>query len=449
MVEKLMKKVLVIAALFIVLFQSFSIPVLATIQPWTGNPWSGDKWEGSPWDGADLEWKGDSWEGNPWEGPTTEGNDWEGNGTEGKGTEGNGTQGQDWSGYDWSNAPWYMDPWLNNGWSPNGFSGNGTTGSPFSGNGTTGNPFSGNGFTGNGTNGSSFSGDYWSKNPFLNSPFPPYSPLAYNYNGSTEGFEGDPTDVKLPMGFEVAKYISNDVIGGQVNMIDSYMKFDFENNPNGFRPNGTFFSTLMLNGVKLGLGENTPAFVNGIADTQDFYTKTGDLIGAAKDYKIISDARNISSAADDLRGAMTVTDNASDALSGLSKVGAISKLNVATAAVGAGYSAVELGFNGAKAYDVLNSNVAGNEKVSAVAEATGNFGDLLMNAGVVAAAVPGGQAAGAIMIAGGAAVWGASKLTKLVADNWNGIKKFAKDPVGNTKKAIKKGWSKIKGWFGN
>jgi hypothetical protein len=438
MIEKLMKKVLVIAALIIVLFQSFSVPVLATIQPWTGNPWSGDKWEGSPWDGADLEWKGDSWEGKPWEGSTTEGNDWDGNGTEG-----NGIQGQDWSGYDWSNAPWYMDPWLNNGWSPNGFSGNGTTGNPFSGSGTNGNDF-----TGNGTNGSSFSGDYWSENPFLNSPFPPYSPLAYSYNYSPEDFEGNPTDIKLPMGFEVAKYISNDVIGGQVNMIDGYMKFDFENNPNGYKPGGTFYSTLLLNGVKVGLGEKTPGFVNGVSGAHDFALKSIDAVGAVKDYKILKDFRDASRAAGGVRGAAEVADNASDALSGLTKVGTISKLNVATAALGAGYSAVELGFNGAKAYEVLNSNAAGNEKVSAVAEATGNFGDLLMNAGVITAAVPGGQAAGAIMIAGGAAVWGASKLTKLVADNWNGIKKFAKDPVGNSKKAIKKGWNKIKGWFG-
>jgi hypothetical protein len=48
MIEKLLKKGLVIAALFIVLFQSFSIPVLATIQPWTGTPWFGEKWKGNP-----------------------------------------------------------------------------------------------------------------------------------------------------------------------------------------------------------------------------------------------------------------------------------------------------------------------------------------------------------------------------------------------------------------
>jgi hypothetical protein len=45
---------------------------------------------------------------------------------------------------------------------------------------------------------------------------------------------------------------------------------------------------------------------------------------------------------------------------------------------------------------------------------------------------------------GRAAIWGGSKLTKLVADNWSGIKKFAKAPIKNTAKAIGKGISKGK-----
>jgi hypothetical protein len=431
MFEKITSKVIVTFALLIVLFQSFSFPIYAsaTIQPWKGNPWTGQDWKGTPWDGKDLQWEGESWEGNPWEGKSTNGNDWEGNGTDGQGTNGQGTSGQSWEGYQWTNAPWYMDPWLNNGWTPNGFEGN-----PFTGNGTNGDPFSGNGtngnpFAGNGTNGSAFEG----------------STTAGNGTDGTS-FEGNPTDVKLPMGYEVAKYITNDVIGGQVNLISDFSSFDFEANPNGFRPGATFFSTLMLNGVKVGLGDKTPWYVNGIADAQDGTLKTIDAVGAYKDYKIIQNARQAADAGRGIRGAFQVAEN-SEILSQLSKVGSISKLNIATAAVGAGYSAFELGFNGAKAYDVLNSDVAGNKKVSAVAEATSNLGDLMMNAGVVTAAFPGGQAAGAVMIAGGAAIWGASKLTKLVADNWEGVKKFAKNPIKSTSKAIGKGISKIKGWF--
>lgn len=43
MIERLTKKVFVLLALLIVLFQSFSLPIYAsaTIKPWEGNPWMG------------------------------------------------------------------------------------------------------------------------------------------------------------------------------------------------------------------------------------------------------------------------------------------------------------------------------------------------------------------------------------------------------------------------
>jgi hypothetical protein len=60
MIERLTKKVFVLLALLIVLFQSFSLPIYAsaTIKPWEGNPWTGDSWEGSPWDSQQFQWEG-------------------------------------------------------------------------------------------------------------------------------------------------------------------------------------------------------------------------------------------------------------------------------------------------------------------------------------------------------------------------------------------------------
>lgn len=426
--ERITKKVFVLLALLIVLFQSFSLPIYAsaTIKPWNGNPWTGGSWEGSQWDPQQFKW-----EGNPWEGKSTQGNDWEGNGTEGQGTNGQGTNGQSWEGVDWSNAPWYMDPWVLNGWTPNGFQGNGTDGNPFNGNGTNGNSFGGNG-----TSGNPFNGYGTTVNPIggYGTIYGPTAGSVRNY--SPEGF--DPTQVNTPQGVEIAKYISNDVIGGQVNMISDYMKDGVD-----FKPNGSFFSSLVLNGVKVGLGDKTPSLVNGIADIHDGTLKSIDAAKAVKDYRYIKDLTELRDGLDAARGVIDAGNIAGD----LPNIGAISKLNIATAALGAGYSAFELGFNGAKAYDVFNSSAAGNEKVSAIAEASSNLGDLAMNAGVVVAAIPGFQVAGTIMIAGGAALWGASKLTKLVADNWSGIKKFARNPVKNTTKAISNGISKVKGWF--
>ena len=58
--DRVMKKALVLIALLIVLFHSFSLPVLAatTIKPWSGNPWSGQDWSGSDWNPQDFKWEG-------------------------------------------------------------------------------------------------------------------------------------------------------------------------------------------------------------------------------------------------------------------------------------------------------------------------------------------------------------------------------------------------------
>ncbi len=486
MKNRLTNKVFVILSLFFIFFQTFSIPILAAVKPWTGNPWTGNPWQGEPIDHSDMNWEGDPWQGTPWEGGKFTGKEWDGNTTD---------DGSGWDGVNWDHTPWYLDPWIMNGWSPNGFTGYGTTGIPFSGDsftgtgtngeafsgnafngngtignpfagqsfngsGTSGSPFAGNNFNGSGTNGTPFNGLGTSGNPFAGNsmtgdPFlgslfngdstqlyPPYSPLALAYSSGWEGSGTEqPGDVKLPKGYEIAKYITNDLIGGQVSMVGEFLA-DQDN----FRPSGSFFSTLMLNGVKVGLGEKTPWFINGLSDTSDFISKSIEGVNAAKTYRDVRQAGTIAAEAySNVQSISNITETAG-AVS--SSFGVLSKFNVATAALGAGYSAFELGFNGTKAYDVLTSNAAGNEKVSAVAEATGNLGDLILNAGVITAAIPGGQAAGAIMIAGGAALWGASKLTKVVADNWKSISKFTKNAVSKTKAAIGNGWKKLTGIFG-
>ena len=49
--SSILEKITVLFAVFIVLFQSFSIPIYAAVQPWKGSPWTGDSWEGNPWTG--------------------------------------------------------------------------------------------------------------------------------------------------------------------------------------------------------------------------------------------------------------------------------------------------------------------------------------------------------------------------------------------------------------
>nr|WP_259548366.1 hypothetical protein [Heyndrickxia oleronia] len=478
--KKFIGRILVFFALILVLLQAFSVPIIAAVaKPWTGTPWTGNSWSSEGWS-ADG-WSGNSWEGSSWSIPPFSGNPWDGNGW----------NSSDWDGSSWSSTPWYLNPWMNNGWNStgnpngNGWGGNGwnstgnpngngwgnngwnSTGNP-NGNGwgnngwnSTGNP-NGNGWgnngwnstgnsngnawnsssnpNGNGWNGQGGNGSPWNNPNYAYDPMNPLGPNFPSYfppsgssaggGGGSGGF-GDPNsilDIDLPYGYEVAKYVGNDIIGGQIGMIGDFME-----NPNQFPAGsaGSFYTNLVLNGVKVGMGDKTPWYINGASETVDAYSKVKDGSTAAmKLYNTLNPAGTIGST--QTRGAIT----------GLN-VGAVSKFNVVTSAIGAGYGAFETGFKGAKAIDVLKSNADSSKKVSAVADATASLGETMMNAGVVLEYFPGTQVAGTVLIAGGAVIWGASKLTKLAADNWDKIVKV-KDKAA---KAISNGWKKVKGWF--
>lgn len=110
--------------------------------------------------------------------------------------------------------------------------------------------------------------------------------------------------------------------------------------------------------------------------------------------------------------------------------GIVSKLNVGLAAVGTVTSAI----------DVYHSYQKG-ETVDMV----GNIGSTLMNAGVVAAAIPGLQAAAPFIIAGGAVLYGGAMVVKhgkTIAKAAKKTYEFAKDTVksiGDSVKNIAKG----------
>ncbi|MFD2680052.1 hypothetical protein [Bacillus seohaeanensis] len=471
MTEKLLKKVFVMAALFIILFQSFSIPAFAAIQPWEGKSWEGNPWTGDPWDGADLKWEGDSWEGNPWEGSNTEGNDWDG-----KGTDGNGTTGEGWNGYDWSSTPWYLDPWLNNGWSPNGFTGNGTNGSPFTGDGTSGNPFSGNGtngeaFTGDAINGSPFSGNGTNGNPFTGLGTNGYPFLGYGTNGQpflgygsnyklTEVSPSDsPTaDDPIYSGYDWMKFAVNDlgIAGlqtlGQSNIDLSDLgtwntkskTFYLKMLESTFKFSSKDIAMLELGADSLDVGKNVKDFRNNMRNLRDtsVLLRNGVSPYLSNPQLLLDGVKNIKLSTI----ATSTAQLGSNTYNAFKSMAPLGKLNVIGATVGAGFSAVDTFQNTVK---LFNADT-GKERVAAGADLGQSTGSLLMNVGTGVAAFPGGQVVGGALIAGGAALW----LGGTVVKHWGTIKNAVKHPVKTVKKLgkgiadkAKKGWKTVKGWF--
>lgn len=94
--------------------------------------------------------------------------------------------------------------------------------------------------------------------------FPDKSPINLSNGGNGT------SDAKLPFNYELSKYIVNDVVGGQANMIGDYLV----GNKNDFKPKVSSFSTLFLNGTKLGLGDNGPGWIKGVSDIHDGVLKS-------------------------------------------------------------------------------------------------------------------------------------------------------------------------------
>jgi len=204
---------------------------------------------------------------------------------------------------------------------------------------------------------------------------------------------------------------------------------------------GFFLSGLLLNGLKLRY-EGNP-FVEGASFVND---SAGNVVTSVAAVQSLNNSRNISATA---VGAAPGAAGAAGAAATWGTMGALGKLNVVGAGLATAYGVYDT-FN--KASDAIgnwgDSSIKTSTKVAETSEATASLGTTLMSAGVVAAAIPGGQAAATVMIVGGAALWGASKLTGAIANNWDGIKKGVSDFGNGVKDIASKGWNSVKSIFG-
>lgn len=462
---KWLRRLFTVLAIVYLTFQPF-LPVALAVSPWQGNPWSGNSWEGNPWtgnpwDGSDLTWQGQPWQGNPWNGNPWNGQNWSGEGTSESPWDGN-----SWDGSSWYGNYWSMPGFYGNYWNLPGFSGNQFAGTPwgmpgfsyhnFSGNpwlapGFLGNQFAGApwlapGFQGNqfagapwmhpGFNGNAFPGMPWMYYAGLYGPFG-YGPFAYG-NFSGNGTNADVTIPDLPLGYDVGKYIFEDVIMGQVDYIGNVLAYE-QGLTSKMDYGGSFYRNLLLNGIRLGVKDQT---LFELVDTYDTVKSGYDNFKTWRNLRSLSDT--VSTGAGYAQAASNTATIASGGV-----LGAVSKFNLAGAAIGTGLSAFEMGWNAAKAYQVFNSDATGAEKTSAVADVTSSLGSTLMNGGAVAAAIPGGQVIGAGMAAVGAGIWVVSKGVKLFADNWQGgLWSTTKHIAKKAGEKIKKGWNKVKSFFG-
>ncbi|KMY45931.1 hypothetical protein AC622_18425 [Bacillus sp. FJAT-27916] len=390
-----LKKACVLFAVVFVLFQSFMLPMAMANGAWTGNSWTGNSWSGETWEGSS--WTGDTWEGSAW---TKEG-------------------------------------WQGNSWDSNS---GGSNSSP----GISNEAGGGNGLIPSG------SGTLKPLPPYVSDP---YLPLQPTIDGDRENDNREtlldqsviPSNISKEQKdedggvdpWDVATYIGNDLVNGGVDfgasIIEQGENIDLKSTFG--RPN--FISGLILNGAKLPMGERTPKWFEIV---EDVHTGLGMGVDIYKEYSNVAIA---TSATDDVvRGSIEILPDALNVTS--SATGVLSKINIATSAVSTGFSLVNAIKSVEEAKEVSASNVAVSEKVVAKADAVSDIGEFTANAGMLVAAIPGGQVAGISLAVAGGGIWLAGKAVKWTASNWSSI---SKTRVGKAAKSVWKGITKPFKWL--
>ena len=140
--------------------------------------------------------------------------------------------------------------------------------------------------------------------------------------------------------------------------------------------------------------------------------------------------------------------NASSAISTTAKLA--TRLNAGAAVVSGVFSGIDTVQNTLASFDRSKSTT---ERGEALIDANASLGGTLMSAGVVAAAIPGGQVAGAVLGATGAVLWGASKVTKWINKATGGavgrtLVKARDAVVDSVKNVASSAWNGIKSLFG-
>ena len=384
----LLRKACVLFAVVFVLFQSFMLPMAMANGAWTGNSWTGNSWSGETWEGSS--WTGDTWEGSTW---TKEG--WQGNSSDSN------------SGGSNSSPEISNKAGRGNGLIPSG------------------------------------SGTLKPLPPYVSNPYLSFQP---SINGDKGGNIQDallnesiipsniPKEQKDEDGgvdpWDIASYLGNDVINGQVDFAVSILEQGDNFNLKSTFGGPNFFSTLILNGAKLPLGDRTPPWFDLV---EDVHNGSGMALDIYKGYSNISTAAG--TVGDVVRNGTEMLPNVVNTARPAS--GVLSKFSIATNVVSTGFSLVNTIKSAGDTWDVINSKVATSDKVAAGATTASDFGELVFNIGMTTAAFPGAQAAGLGIAVAGGVIWGVGKGVKWAANNWSRI---SESKIG---KGAKNAWKAI------
>ncbi|NRS51556.1 hypothetical protein [Brevibacillus sp. HB2.2] len=227
--------------------------------------------------------------------------------------------------------------------------------------------------------------------------------------------------------YGAVKWTFKDVMGGTLAYSADLLMNGEVDMAAGLRGKGMFLGDLAIKGLDLAF-KNTP-YVNTVTGLG---VDSLDGMSAWGNYQFVLAQLPNNSFRDIFQGGQ-LTNSANP--SGVRMPGIVKGLNVGVAAISLPFDIMDTVGTFGMAFDPSQNEATQNEKF---VDGVGNFGSVLMDAGVIASVIPGGQAVGGVLVVTGAVLWGLSKLVKY-ADKLAGgaITRGIRDGVG---KAV--GWVK-------
>ncbi|MGK5510929.1 hypothetical protein [Brevibacillus formosus] len=227
--------------------------------------------------------------------------------------------------------------------------------------------------------------------------------------------------------YGAVKWTFKDVMGGTLAYSADLLMNGEVDMAAGLRGKGLFLGDLAIKGLDLAF-KNTP-YVNTVTGLG---VDSLDGMSAWANYQFVLAQLPNNSFRDIFQGGQ-LTNSANP--SGVRMPGIVKGLNVGVAAISLPFDIMDTVGSFGMAFDPSQNESTQNEKF---VDGVGNFGSVLMDAGVIASVIPGGQAVGGVLVVTGAVLWGLSKLVKY-ADKLAGgaITRGIRDGVG---KAV--GWVK-------
>ncbi|MFC8687272.1 hypothetical protein [Brevibacillus porteri] len=227
--------------------------------------------------------------------------------------------------------------------------------------------------------------------------------------------------------YGAVKWTFKDVMGGTLAYSADLLMNGEVDMAAGLRGKGLFLGDLAIKGLDLAF-KNTP-YVNTVTGLG---VDSLDGMNAWANYQFVLAQLPNNSFRDIFQGGQ-LTNSANP--SGVRMPGIVKGLNVGVAAISLPFDIMDTIGSFGMAFDPSQNEATQNEKF---VDGVGNFGSVLMDGGVIASVIPGGQAVGGVLVVTGAVLWGLSKLVKY-ADKLAGgaITRGIRDGVG---KAV--GWVK-------